>query len=92
MHQHLLNTSGLGDMRAFYSHAAMYPSSTNGDVALIRSHIAYWAGEERAQRAVIKPSRGHSYRVHSSALPGSYSVVVRITDHYDHREGVHGWR
>jgi len=52
---------------------------------LIRSHIAYWGGTALAERAVIKPSRGHSYRVNGS-------VVVKISDHYDHREGITGWR
>lgn len=83
---HLLNASPeVQCMRGLYAVHGCYPSSTNGDVLLIRSHIAYWSGQEAAERAVIKASRGHSYRVNGLQ-------VVRITDHYDHREGVTGWR
>lgn len=75
---------GLGGMRNFYSALSLIPTSTNADTALIRSHIAYHSGSAAADRAVIKPSRGHSYRVNKD-------VIVRITDHYDHRNGVTGW-
>jgi hypothetical protein len=81
----------LNGMREFYSVLQCYPTSTNGDIALIRSHIAYHSSSAAAERAVIKPSRGHTYRVHASARKGSYSLIVRITDPYDHRAGVHGW-
>ena len=80
---------GLASMREMYEACKVYPTSTNGDIMLIRSHIAYWQGKERAERAVIKPSRGHSYTVRTSALPGAYKVIVRISDYYDHRNGVH---
>jgi hypothetical protein len=79
-------------MRDFYNRAGMLPTSENADIALIRSHIAYHAGQDRAERAVIKPSRGHSYSVRTSALKGAYKIIVRITDYYDHRAGVHGYR
>lgn len=82
--------SSLPGMRELYSQLRIYPSSPNGDEILIRSHIAYWSGPEAAERAIIKPSRGSSYRVNRDACnPG---LVVRIVDYYDHREGVIGWR
>lgn len=83
---HLLRPGrpGIHDMRSFYADCGMLATSTNADIALIRSHIAYWSGHNEADRAVIKPSRGHSYRVNKD-------VIVRIVDHYDHREGVTGW-
>lgn len=76
---------GTGGMRALYDKLKVYPTSTNGDEILIRSHIAYWSGNGPAERVTIKASRGNSYRVNGD-------VIVRITDHYDHREGVRGWR
>jgi hypothetical protein len=90
MENHLLNTPGLHDMRAFYDHAKIYATSTNGDIALIRSHIAYHCGEKFAQLAAIKPSRGHSYRVNMYGNFGRDDKIVKISDHYDHRDGVHG--
>jgi len=75
----------LADMKAFYSTLGALATSTNADIVLIRSHIAYWSGEKAAERAVIKPSRGHSYRVNGD-------TIVRIADHWDHREGVTGYR
>jgi hypothetical protein len=79
------------DVRVFYDRAGLIPTSTNADIALIRSHIAYWFGTSEADRAVIAPSRGHSYRVRRvRGLIGD--AIVRITDHYDHREGVTGLR
>ncbi len=71
-------------MRDLYDRLGLIPTSTNADTVLIRSHIAYWSGSKEAERATIKPSRGHSYRVNGS-------VIVRIADHYDHRDGVTGW-
>src|SRR4051812_5063057 len=50
-------------MRNLYAKLGVYPSSEHGDVILIRSHIAYWSGSAVAERALIKPSRGHTYRV-----------------------------
>ena len=76
---------GLDGMRGMYAVCKVCPTSEHGDIMLIRSHIAYWGGAALAERAVIKPSRGHSYRVNGS-------VIVKISDHYDHREGVTGWR
>lgn len=49
MHQHLLNTEGVYEMRAMYAKAQVYPTSTNGDVMLIRSHIAYHCGQAAAE-------------------------------------------
>ncbi len=71
-------------MRNFYDRVGLMPTSTNADVCLIRSHIAYHSGSAAAERATIAPSRGHSYRINGE-------TVVRITDHYDHRDGVAGW-
>ena len=92
MTTHLLNypDATVQDMKAFYAAAAMYPTSTNGDVALIRSHIAYHCGQVRAERASIKPSRGHSYRVAMYGEHDKHDTIVRISDHYDHRNGVVG--
>lgn len=74
----------LNGMRAFYAANGMLATSENADVALIRSHIAYHAGNNVAERAVIKSSRGHSYRI-------NHNTIVRITDHYNHRTGVQGY-
>lgn len=76
--------SCLPSMRELYRDAGVIPTSENADIILIRSHIAYWSGNERAERAEIKPSRGHSYRVNGDR-------VVRIVDYYDHRLGITGW-
>ncbi len=75
----------LHGMRAFfYSQVGVIATSENADIMLIRSHIAYWSSSDAAFRAVIKPSRGNSYRVNGD-------TIVRIVDHYDHRDGVTGW-
>jgi hypothetical protein len=91
MNQHLLNTEGVHDMRALYSRLGCYPTSPNGDIALIRSHIAYWSGQVMADKVSIKASRGSSYRVAKFGKHDKYDVIVRIADAYDHREGVTGW-
>ncbi len=79
---------GVGDMRGAYTRLGTLPTSTNGDTFLIRSHIAYHCGLREAEAAVIKPSRGHSYRVVDRY---GTARIVRISDHYDHREGVQGF-
>lgn len=84
---HLLNSPGVHDMRAFYDAARMIPTSTNADIALIRSHIAYWAGQRAAEEADVVPSRGHSYRFDLHGV----RYVVRIADYFDHRQGVTGF-
>ena len=86
---HLLNERGNGihTMEDAYSFHSFCPTSTNGDVYLIRSHIAYHCGLRAASECTIKPSRGHSYRVR--CLHGA-DYLVRISDHYDHRHGVVG--
>jgi hypothetical protein len=80
---------GVGDMRGAYSRAGLLPTSTNADIFLIRSHIAYWTGSQAAERVTIRPSRGHTYRVTGPYIGNA--LVIRITDHYDHRNGVDGW-
>lgn len=85
--KHLLQTLGM-DMREFYNAYSLIPTSTNADCALILSHIAYWSGLTEADKATVTPSRGHSYRVKQRF---GADVIVRIADHYDHREGVVGW-
>lgn len=82
---------GVGDMRSLYSKLQVYPTSENGDILLIRSHIAYHSGNKAAERAAIKPSRGHSYRVAAWGTHDKGDAIVRITDYYDHRTGVTGW-
>lgn len=84
--------NGAGDMRAFYKILGVYPTSAVGDEILIRSHIAYHAGSVRAGQALVKVSRGHSYKV---SLYGHTTrkqdwQIVRIKDYYDHRNGVIG--
>lgn len=76
-----------GGMRDLYGLARVYPTSTLGDTMLIRSHIAYHSGSHNAERATIRPTRGHRYRV--TLYP--YAVVVGITNPDDHRAGVVGW-
>lgn len=84
---HLLdNDYGAHDMRQFYDAAGLIPTSHVADVALIRSHLAYHAGYS-AGKTEIHASRGHSYRFD---LDGE-RIVVRITDYYDHRNGVVGY-
>lgn len=78
------------DMRGYYRARGVYPTSTDGDTELIRSHVAYWAGLKAAERVSIKPSRGHSYRVALNGTHGSDDTIVRITDYYEHRYGVVG--
>ena len=82
---------GLDGMREFYQAVQAYPTSPNGDVMLIRSHIAYHAGERAAQTASIRPSRGNSYRVARWGTHDKGDSIVRITDYYDHRNGVVGY-
>lgn len=87
---HLLDEpegSGIHTMRDAYARHSFYPTSDNGNIYLIRSHIAYWCSRREAKECTIKPSRGHSYRVR--CLHGA-DYLVRISDHYDHRHGVVG--
>jgi hypothetical protein len=88
-HAHLCQPGfrSLSGMMALYERLALIPTSTVADTVLIRSHLAYWTGAKAAYQAKIKPSRGHSYRVTCQWR----TVIVRIVDHYDHREGVTGW-
>lgn len=86
-----------GGMRELYDALGLLPTSTNADVVLIRSHIAYWSGSQVAERVSIRPSRGRSYRVSEERrrhLVGRLEkdVIVGISDHFDHREGVTGWK
>lgn len=78
-------------MREFYKECRLLPTSETADISLIRSHIAYWSGNAAAERASIKASRGHSYRVAPYGKHTKSDVIVRISDHYDHRLGVSGW-
>src|SRR5947209_2405124 len=80
--------AGMNGMHDLYNVLGMIPTSENADVVLIRSHIAYHSGSKAAERAVIKPSRGHSYRVSKAS---GIDCIVRIRNHYDHRDGVTGW-
>lgn len=86
--------SHLAGMREFYLTQNAYPTSINGDILLVRSHIAYWSGMDAAEYAIIKKSRGDSYRVYRSQHGQRIKdfVTVRIVDAYDHREGVTGWK
>lgn len=77
------------NMHEFYRAIAAIPTSDYANVALIRSHIAYHAGQKMAERALIKPSRGHSYRVSLHGRNDDWKIV-KIIDHYDHRDGVTG--
>lgn len=86
MTAHLL-TSTACTMREFYDRENMIATSIVATTALIRSHIAYHAGRLAAERAEINPSRGHSYRID---LDGQ-RTIVRITDYYDHRNGIKGF-
>jgi hypothetical protein len=83
--------AGLASMREFYAVNNMIATSTVADEALIRSHIAYHAGQTLAEWAEIRPSRGHSYKVNLLGRPKRQDwKLVRITNHYDHRSGVAG--
>ena len=81
----------LGTMKELYEQEKAYPSSDVGNELLIRSHIHYHAGQKFAERAVIKPSRGHSYKVGLYGENRSKDMkTLKITDYYDHRNGVTG--
>jgi hypothetical protein len=88
--KHLLNHRTAKTMRDYYASENVYATSDNGNAALIRSHIAYHCGEKFAQQARISSSRGHSYRVNLYGGRGADDKIVHISDHYDHRDGVHG--
>jgi hypothetical protein len=79
---------GLGGMKDFYGAIGAIATSIVADVALIRSYLAYHRGSKLAEGAAIKPSRGHSYRIALYGKHDKHDLVARITDHYDHREGV----
>lgn len=89
--RHLLEMAGAGDMAAFYAQARMLPTSEHADVALIRSHLAYWGGRTLANRAAVRASRGHSYRIALGGRHEAGDLIVRIVDHMDHRAGVVGY-
>ncbi len=81
---------GVPSMEAAYSRHRLLATSTYADIYLIRTHIAYHLGFAEANRARITSSRGHSYRVRGLWLGNPKGEVVRISDHYDHRDGVVG--
>lgn len=85
-----LQATTCGTMREYYDTAGLLPTSEYADIALIRSWIAYWQGESKADRASIKASRGHSYRIAYYGRHDADDTFVRITDYYDHRDGVVG--
>jgi hypothetical protein len=84
--------SALNGMREFYNVIGVLPTSENADITLIRSHIAYWGGSIKAEKASIKPSRGYSYRVAMYGKHDRDDIIVKIADYYDHRDGVVGYR
>ena len=94
--QHLLTKeardAGIHDMESFYGAIRVCATSEIGDIACIRSHIAYWCGQDAASRAAIRPSRGHGYRVARCGKHGTDDLIVRVPDPYDHRDGVQGFR
>ena len=77
----------LPGMKEVYKTLGVLATSTAADTVLIRSHIAYWSGNATAERAEIKSSRGHTYKV----LDGQEKKIVKISNHYDHRDGIEGW-
>ena len=81
----------LPSMREFYSMLGVYPTSINGDIALVRSHIAYHSGSAKAESVIIKKSRGDTYRVYRSPRDKTDFTTVRVINAYDHRAGVTGW-
>lgn len=78
------------NMGQFYERAKLVPHTEFADVALIRSHIAYWSTTFEAEGLTIKRERGRAYRVKDA--DGRVNRVLRIFDYYDHRNGVTGWR
>ena len=80
------------DWREKYAAANCYPTSPNGDMMLILAHIRYWSGDRAAESASIKPSRGNSYRVARYGHHEKNDLIVRVTDPFDHRDGVTGYR
>jgi hypothetical protein len=55
MNQHICQTQFgmLPSMKEFYHVAGMLATSNVADIALIRSHIAYWSGSQKAEKASI---------------------------------------
>lgn len=83
--------SHLAGMREFYSACNTIATSTNARELLVRSHIAYHAGQQFAERAVMRPGRGHSFRVNIYGRFDKRSdAIVQFSDEFDHRVGVHG--
>ncbi len=78
----------VGCMKDLYRVLGLLATSTCADIVLIRSHIAYWSGNQVASDAVIKTSRGHSYSVTDRY---GRKVIVKIANYFDHRDGVTGW-
>lgn len=83
--------SMLPSMREFYDKIGVLPTSTNADITLIRSHIAYWSGHTKAEKASIRPSRGCSYRIAMYGKHDKSDIIVKIRDYYDHRDGIVGY-
>ena len=81
------NHAHLASMKELYAKLLILPTSEVADCVLIRSHVAYHAGQAVAARVKISPSRGHSYKIEE----GWRKIIVRITDPYDHRQGVAGY-
>jgi len=77
-------------MGSLYEALGLLPASDAADIVLIRSHVAYWTGHAAAERCTINRSRGHSFRV--TGARADLDRVVHVVDHYDHREGVIGWK
>ena len=84
--------TALPGMREFYHAIGVLPTSINADTTLIRSHIAYWSGAMKAEKASIKPSRGNSYRIAMYGEHDKSDLIVKISDYYNHRDGVIGYR
>lgn len=80
----------LNGMKEFYEKNSMIATSDVATIALIRSHIAYWSGSKLADLMEIKPSRGHSYKIRERGVKNW--EILKITDYFDHRNGVTGWR
>lgn len=90
---HILQPEHIGlDMRQLFAKCDCIATSTTADTILIRSHIAYWLSAAVAEKAIISPSRGHSYRVSFWPHRKENDKIVRIGDPYDHRDGVTGIR
>lgn len=76
-----------GGMQNLYEKLGLDPASVEAGVVLVRSHVAYHAGNRAAEMIDISACRTRKYRFE---LYGR-KYHVEVVDRYDHRFGVTGF-